>query len=585
MKFKHSLLALSITALSSGLIGCGGGGSDSSNTTTPPPATPTNSAPTAIAIDNANVDENTAGAVIGSLSVTDPDSGDTHTLSVAGDMFVLDGATLRLADGVMLQADGADAVTTIQAEVTATDSGNESYTTTLDISVNDIMDRFTFASAINAGESSVSYTGQIARHVLIAELNNYINTQLQSDLDTGVLTTRDAVIEKLNTYFRTSELAYPDMPVTFLANAEQALISNISSSHKDLVGKIAGNDASGQHKDWLNGDFAGWGATGSTTPEALVDTLFGMLADNAEAHLNGTVRQDFNGNDITKVYVHDNGVDLKQMIQKFLLMSVAYSQGTDDYFGVDTEGKGLLTDNISAQSAGRAYTNLEHQFDEGVGYFGAAQNYLEYNDNELAGSVTSDADGRADWNGFHDTDANGSIDLTAGYNWGQSVNAAKRDRGTVGNAMPTDYTKQAMEAFIAGRKVINDNVGQALTDEQMTMLETYVETGVDAWERAIVATVVHYINDTYADLGNIGTEDFNYEDLAKHFAEMKGFALGIQFNERTQLSDADFASLHDLMGTAPVITGDVASYRAGLLQARAILQTAYGFDADNVANW
>lgn len=578
MIFKKSLLALSIVAISSSLTACGGG-SDSPDTT---PTTPTNSAPSAITLSNSNVDENTFGAVVGSIEVEDSDANDTHTLAIESDLFMIEGTSLKLIEDVRLDADGA--TTQVQAIITATDAAGESVTSTLDIDINDLMDRYTFDSQINTDESSVSYSGQIARHTLIAELNNYISSGLQTDLDNGTLTTRQDVLDKLDSYFRTSELQYPDLPITFLENAQQSLISDISSSHKNLVGKLAGNDTGGQHKEWNNGAFAGWNTTGSTTPEGLVDMLFGMLADNAVAHLNGTIRQDFNGNDITKIFINTDGKDLQQLIQKFLLMGVTYSQGTDDYFGADTDGKGLLTDNVSAQSAGRPYTNLEHQFDEGFGYFGAARNYLEYTDVEISSKV-SDTAGRADWNGNHDTDGNGSIDLQSEYNWGQSVNAGKRDLSTAGNSNPTDFTQQAMTAFIAGRKLLNDNVGTAIEGDLRAQLEQQVEAGVDAWERAIVATVIHYINDTHADLDSIGSEDFNYANLAKHFSEMKGFALGLQFNERTQLSDSDFEAIHQLMGTAPVMQGDVEAYQSGLLQARSILDNAYNFDTENVENW
>lgn len=582
MSFKKSILAISVISLTSGITACGGGGSSS----TPAPSTPNppaNSAPTSVTLSNTSVDENTAGAVVGSITVADPDAGDTHTLSVEGDVFAINGTTLQLQDGVILDADSG--TTSVDAVITATDGDGESVVSTISISINDLMDRYTFDSKINDGASSVSYSGQIARHTLIAELNHYINSGLQDDLDNAVLADREAVLTKLNTYFRTTELQYDDFPITFLAEAEQNLLVDISGSHKSLVGKIAGNDASGQHKDWLNGAFAGWG-TDAITPEGLVDALFGMLADNAEAHLNGAVRQDFQGTPITRVYINEDGKDLKQLIQKFLLMSVAYSQGADDYFGSDTEGKGLLTDNETAQSAGSNYTNLEHQFDEGFGYFGAAVNYLEYTDVEIAGKVT-DTVGRANWNGMHDTDGNGSIDLLSEYNWGQSVNAAKRDLGSAANTAATDYTKQAMDAFIAGRNLINDNVGTDITGDQLTELEQHVANGVDAWERSIVATVIHYINDTRADLADIGTEDFSFADLAKHYSEMKGFALGIQFNERSQLSDADFATIHQLMGTEPAFSdaAAISAYRDDLLQARDILQQAYGFNADNVANW
>jgi hypothetical protein len=109
------------------------------------------------------------------------------------------------------------------------------------------------------------------------------------------------------------------------------------------VGKIAGEDPKGQHKDW-NTEFEGWGEKGSTTPAELVRTCFGMLADNAQTQLDGTVRKDPFDNDITNISLTDDGRDLRQLIQKFLTMSVSFSQGVDDYLDNDTEGKGLLSD-------------------------------------------------------------------------------------------------------------------------------------------------------------------------------------------------------------------------------------------------
>ena len=80
--------------------------------------------------------------------------------------------------------------------------------------------------------------------------------------------------------------------------------------------------------------FAGWGATGSITPDELIQSFFQQLADNAAVAQSGQ-RTNVLDQDITKVYLTDNGVDLKQMIQKVLLMTVAFSQGADDYLDLD----------------------------------------------------------------------------------------------------------------------------------------------------------------------------------------------------------------------------------------------------------
>jgi len=576
MNIKKSTLTLAVIS-SLALSACGGSSSDDAAPVVTPPAE-TNTAPTDITLSNVSVNENSLAAALGDLSATDANSGDTFTFSVSDDRFAVSGNQLSLASGIMLDY---EANATIDLDVTVTDSASATFTKTITIEVTDVLDTYTFDSKFIDDASAVSYGGQIARHTLIAELNNYISNGLKDDLDDGTLLDRAAVMAKLNSFFRTTEEQYDNFPITFMADTQQKFLTDISSSHKDLVGKIAGNDEAGQHKDW-DTEFAGWGAKGSTTPEGLIDIYFGQLADNSEAHLMGTVRQSATGDDISDIYLNTDGTDLKQLIQKFLLMAVAYSQGADDYLDNDLDGKGLLSD--FNQDGSKAYSKLEHQFDEGYGYFGASREYLAYNDNELSGKA-GEGD-RADWNGHHDTNGDGEFDLMSEVNFGNSVNAAKRDRGTVGNTMPTDYTTDVMNALLEGRKILNDTAGMALTTEQNDALLVQRDIILDRWERSIAATVIHYINDTTADLEALGTDEFNFEDTAKHFSELKGFALGLQFNPHSPITDEQFEQFHTLIGDKPELdTANVEAYLEALEDARDILQNALSFDAENVENW
>jgi len=576
MNIKKSALSLAIIS-SLLLTACGGSGGGSDDST---PIVVTNSAPTDITLDNMTVIENSLAASVGTLSAVDADNGDTFTYSITDDRFVVTGNSLTLADDVMLDF---ETDTSIDLDVTVTDSSSNTFSKTLTLEVEDVLDTYTFDSKFIDGESSVSYGGQIARHVLIAELNHYIGEQLEDDLDNGDLLTRDAVLAKLDSFYRTTDVQYDNFPITYIENAKQGFLTDLASS-RDLNGKIAGNDNSAldQHQDWNNGDFAGWNATGSTTPEGLIDIFFGQLADNAEDHINGIVRQSVTNEAITEVYLNTDGTDLKQLIQKFLLMAVAYSQGTDDYLDNANEGKGLNSD--FSQDGSNAYSILEHQFDEGYGYFGPSREYLAYSDNELSGEAGEDD--RAEWNNNHDTDGDGELDLTSEVNFGNSVNAAKRDRGTVGNTAPTDFTQDVMEALIEGRRILNDNAGVELSTEQFAALLEQRDIVVDAWERSISATVIHYINDTHADLDNLGTDEFNFEDAAKHFSELKGFALGLQFNPFSSITTAQFEEIHTLIRTSPELDSTaVAAYQADLMTARGIIATALSFDAENVENW
>jgi hypothetical protein len=98
--------------------------------------------------------------------------------------------------------------------------------------------------------------------------------------------------------------------------------------------------------------------------------------------------------------------------------------------------------------------------------------------------------------------------------------------------------------------------------------------------------VVHYLNEVVRMTSTFGTSDYVFADHAKAWSELKGFALGLQFNPHSPLSDDDFAALHAAIGQAPLLPGatpqELDDHVAALLAARAILGEAYGFDAENL---
>ena len=596
MKFQRKALAIAVMVATSTLSACS---SDDVKEII-------NDKITKIELSSNSVDENSKGAEVGSISTDILDSIKSFTYSTDNENFVISGNTLSLAAEYSFDYEKEQ---TVDVNITATDSSGTAVTKVLSIEVNDLLDYYGFMSKVgDVNNSSVSFGGQSARHALIAELKHYIGKGgLQADLANGDLTTEQQVIDKLNSYYDATEESWDGFEITF-TTAKQKLFKELSSSYKSLKSKVAGNDSGGQHKLWngeqnadghyngVNIAFAGWSewetiaplipaedVLPQKTPHGLVQQYFKQIADIAIGTL-GDKRyvpgaEQVVDNEIP-VYVTDNGLDLNQLIQKFLLMSVAYSQATDDYLD---EAKGLAADNIAQDKGTKDYTSLEHQFDEGFGYFGAARDYLSYSDDEIASKG-----GRDEWQGQHDTDGKDGIDLTSEFNFGNSVNAAKRDRKAV---VSTDYTKQAMDAFLNGRKLINDNAGMALTEAQMTELEGYRDVAVDAWERGVVATVIHYINDLDADLAKVDTAEFDYATTAKHFSELKGFALGLQFNPYSPIAGTDeakfakFLELHTLLKDAPVLTGDVTGYREDLALASELLRIAYNFNAENVAAW
>jgi len=584
MRFQRKALAIAVMVATSTLSAC-------SSDTIDEIQDILDRVPTDIKLSNASVDENEKGAEIATLDTIDLDIEESFTYTTNDENFVISGKTLSLAADYALDYEKETSVT---FDITVTDKNNNEFTKAVTIEVNDLLDTYSFNSKFVEGESSVSYGGQIARHALIAELKHYIGKGgLQADLDKGDttpfdFTTKAGIIAKLNSFYDADENSWETLNISFM-EAKQTSFNELSSSYKSVKSKVAGQDLGGQHKDWST-EFAGWGVKGSITPVGLIDLYFQEIADIAIDNLGGKRyipgAEAIVANEIP-VYVTDNGLDLNQLIQKFLLMSVAYSQATDDYLD---EEKGLKADNAFQDKGTKAYTSLEHQFDEGFGYFGAARDYLAYNDNEISGKVDDEGtNGRVDWNGQHDTDGDDKIDLLSEKNWGNSVNAAKRDRGTASNTNPTDYSKQAMDAFLMGRQLINDNasLSEVLSVAQKEELITYRDAAVTAWEKSVAATVVHYINDLHADLTKASDDDFDFVTTAKHFSELKGFALGLQFNPYSPMTDAQFEAMHVLLKDAPVLVGatEVATYQSDLIKARDILQTALSFDAENVTGW
>ena len=94
-----------------------------------------NEGPVSLALAGGNIAENAAGAVVGAISASDPDAGDTAHLYVSDDRFQVVGGQLQLKDGVSLDHEAEAHVT---LTLTATDSGGLVTSKTATINVQDI---------------------------------------------------------------------------------------------------------------------------------------------------------------------------------------------------------------------------------------------------------------------------------------------------------------------------------------------------------------------------------------------------------------------------------------------------------------
>jgi hypothetical protein len=483
----------------------------------------------------------------------------------------------------------------------------------------------TYVFEDEAGNSTVSYTGQTARQVLVSDLVDAMNA-LTRDAANDPAT----VVSDLNFYYSFDSTARDaSYTATFDLSGGENIIINDSdaaaaviapgdiSSGKVVKSKIAGEDKTAHI---LGGEF--FGREGFATPALLMDEYLRVLSVES-SDIDDTIAISGGTANIVDPTVTEAGLNMRQLVQKFLLGALTFSQGTADYMSIDFGSEANLT-----LSGGKAYTEGAHDYDEAFGYFGAARNYNDLEDSVIRNGY-----------GFPESDSimvDSAIDLRSEFNFANSTNCAKRDQGSADKSNPTNFTKEVFDAFLLGREILQNAAAGAsesspgsLSADAQTALQAQISIAAQTWEKCIAATVVHYINDVTGDMDDFLGDEFanlkNFTDLAKHWSEMKGFALGLQFSpyspfrtgevmvdgevQTVDVDVDDLKSVLSLMGDAPVLADGTqdstlnntedgmlyndeatasaakAAYIADLEAARDILETAYAFDAENVADW
>ena len=462
-----------------------------------------------------------------------------------------------------------------------------------------IPETYSFTSSFIDGESSVSYTGQTARQLLILGLVDEMVSLTERPGEEA------AVVAELSFYMDGD--GADEAPHGFDVSGGEPVIPGPNygdiSSGKNLDGKIAGGngEGGGETQRLINDEFFGWeeGLDADPLPIELVNYFIARMAVEATDGATPTISTVGNpAVEIDSVTIDAAGVDYRQLTQKFLTGAVSLSQGTNDYFQTDYP-------NALGQEDEKAFSAGEHDFDEAFGYYGGARNMNDYTDDEAAGKGGRDEFG----NGYNDANADGNIDVRSEIVLGHAQNCAKRDRGSAG---ATDFSKEVFDAFLVGRKIVsNATVAGSFSEAELAALNAQIRKASTNWEACVAATVVHYINDVTADMGNYVAPDFadldNFKDMAKHWGEMKGFALALQFSPFSPFRDGsvddidveDLRLMLSLLGDAPVFADGsqggvpasgtaqeaIDAYLLDLRSARDILEEAYGFDPDVVAAW
>ena len=356
-------------------------------------------------------------------------------------------------------------------------------------------------------KDSTSYTGQVARHVL--------HNSLKKLAGKGNGNPNPELKATMMSYYSSKDAGRKIIDPTSKGEfkVKQTMVDEISKG-KNLKGKT--------YKGLVNG-FPGQ----MSGPE-----VFEFLIDKASSSNKG--------------FDPVTGYNYPQLISKFMMGAVFYSQAVDNY--LDEKMGADNKPNNKPYKKGAYYTGKEHSWDEAFGYFGAPAHAMALNAKQAYGIAKRKDIKVADANG------DGVVDLKTEMTFAHAYYAADSDKAG------TKYMHTIVDAFIKGRQLIRDADGAALTDEQRAKLMSYVKVIKTNWERVIAEAAFKYAGSCYKDLEKLrtivesnGDASKAFAAYGKHWGELKGFLMALETSGRS-LGEAG-VRMNRLVGYGPVLLG------------------------------
>ena len=356
-------------------------------------------------------------------------------------------------------------------------------------------------------KDSTSYTGQVARHVL--------HNSLKKLAGKGNGNPNPELKATMMLYYSSKDAGRKIIDPTSKGEfkVKQTMVDEISKG-KNLKGKT--------YKGLVNG-FPGQ----MSGPE-----VFEFLIDKASSSNKG--------------FDPVTGYNYPQLISKFMMGAVFYSQAVDNY--LDEKMGADNKPNNKPYKKGAHYTGKEHSWDEAFGYFGAPAHAMALNAKQAYGIAKRKDIKVADANG------DGVVDLKTEMTFAHAYYAADSDKAG------TKYMHTIVDAFIKGRQLIRDADGAALTDEQRAKLMSYVKVIKTNWERVIAEAAFKYAGSCYKDLEKLrtivesnGDASKAFAAYGKHWGELKGFLMALETSGRS-LGEAG-VRMNRLVGYGPVLLG------------------------------
>ena len=196
------------------------------------------------------------------------------------------------------------------------------------------------------GTSTVSFSGQTARILMAEELISEMKNPTQSK-------------ETLLSMFRNEGPNGED--VAPFSN------SDLNSETKSIISKVAASrdyfSSNTAESSLIKNDFENW-------IKLQVDEVFPAWNELAEPGVPGQI-----ADGSSTRYVSAMGLEYNQLVNKSLIGALMLDQMLNNYLSVSVldEGDNLNNNDEGIVSEGKAYTNMEHKWDEAYGYlFGTA---------------------------------------------------------------------------------------------------------------------------------------------------------------------------------------------------------------------
>lgn len=354
-------------------------------------------------------------------------------------------------------------------------------------------------------QTSVSYTGQIARHAL--------HDSLKALIGKG-----DAA--KMKSYYNSEDagraVVMPASKGAFVI--KQSSIDEISKG-KSLAGKTYEGTVSGMPNNLTGAE------------------LVKFWLDKAAA--DGPVDM-------------ANGYDYGQLVSKFIMGAVFYNQAIDGY--LDEYLSAEKKPNDKPYTDGAAYTGKEHSWDEAWGYFGAPAHVMQLTPKQ----VYDIAKRKEDVVAAADRDKDGKIDLKTEMTFAPAYYAAGFDASVYDKGDGTKYLHTIAAAFLDGREVIASADGAKLTDAQRSELRKHAAVIGENWEKVFAEAIYKYAGSVYKDMGKLqtiieakGDASKVLRDYIKHWGELKGFSLALQTGKSNLGATA--TQLNRMIGYGPLL--------------------------------